>query len=147
MENRIMIQSHPGARKKSRRVGRGAGSNRGSTCGRGDKGQNSRSGGGVKAGFEGGQMPIKRRLPKRGFRSMTASFTSEVRLSDLSKFDGQTVDIEVLKKHRIISKRATRAKVILSGSLDDAKVTLKGLAVSAGARTAIEAQQGQVLEG
>lgn len=145
MENRINVNSHPGARRKSRRKGRGAGSNRGSTCGRGDKGQNSRSGGGVRAGFEGGQMPLRRRLPKRGFHSLTADYTAEVRLSELTKFDGQTVDLEVLKKNRIIPKRAERAKVIVSGSLD-AKVTLKGLAVSAGARAEIESQLGQVLE-
>ena len=145
MKNRIMIQTPPGARKKSRRVGRGAGSNRGSTCGRGDKGQNSRSGGGVRVGFEGGQMPIKRRLPKRGFSSRTANFTAEVRLSDLAKFPGQTVDLDVLKKHHIIPKRAMRAKVIVSGSLES-KVNVKGLALSAGARAVIEANEGQVLE-
>ena len=141
MENRIQLQSTPGARRRRKRVGRGAGSNYGSTCGRGDKGQNSRSGGGVRVGFEGGQMPLKRRLPKRGFHSMSANTTAEVRLWELNKFAGQTVDLDLLKAKNIVPARTTRAKVILSGSLDE-KVTLKGVAVSSGARSAIEAVNG-----
>ena len=141
MENRIQLQSTPGARRRRKRVGRGAGSNYGSTCGRGDKGQNSRSGGGVRVGFEGGQMPLKRRLPKRGFHSMSANTTAEVRLWELNEFAGQTVDLDLLKAKNIVPARTTRAKVILSGSLDE-KVTLKGVAVSSGARSAIEAVNG-----
>ena len=143
MENRIQLQSTPGARRRRKRVGRGAGSNYGSTCGRGDKGQNSRSGGGVRVGFEGGQMPLKRRLPKRGFNSMTANTTAEVRLWELNEFAGQTVDLELLKAKNIVPARTTRAKVILSGSLDK-EVTLKGVAVSSGARSAIEAINGKI---
>ena len=143
MENRIQLQSTPGARRRRKRVGRGAGSNYGSTCGRGDKGQNSRSGGGVRVGFEGGQMPLKRRLPKRGFNSMTANANAEVRLWELNEFAGQTVDLELLKAKNIVPARTTRAKVILSGSLDK-EVTLKGVAVSSGARSAIEAVNGKI---
>lgn len=143
MENRIQLQSTPGARRRRKRVGRGAGSNYGSTCGRGDKGQNSRSGGGVRVGFEGGQMPLKRRLPKRGFNSMTANTNAEVRLWELNEFAGQTVDLELLKAKNIVPARTTRAKVILSGSLDK-EVTLKGVAVSSGARSAIEAANGKI---
>lgn len=143
MENRIQLQSTPGARRRRKRVGRGAGSNYGSTCGRGDKGQNSRSGGGVRVGFEGGQMPLKRRLPKRGFNSMTANANAEVRLWELNEFAGQTVDLELLKAKNIVPARTTRAKVILSGSLDK-EVTLKGVAVSSGARSAIEAANGKI---
>ena len=143
MENRIQLQSTPGARRRRKRVGRGAGSNYGSTCGRGDKGQNSRSGGGVRVGFEGGQMPLKRRLPKRGFNSMTANTNAEVRLWELNEFAGQTVDLELLKAKNIVPARTTRAKVILSGSLDK-EVTLKGVAVSSGARSAIEAVNGKI---
>ena len=143
MENRIQLQSTPGARRRRKRVGRGAGSNYGSTCGRGDKGQNSRSGGGVRVGFEGGQMPLKRRLPKRGFNSMTANANAEVRLWELNEFAGQTVDLELLKAKNIVPARTTRAKVILSGSLEK-EVTLKGVAVSSGARSAIEAANGKI---
>lgn len=143
MENRIQLQSAAGARRRRKRVGRGAGSNYGSTCGRGDKGQNSRSGGGVRPGFEGGQMPLKRRLPKRGFHSMSANSTAEVRLWELNEFAGKTVDLDTLKEKRIVPAKAVRAKVILSGSIDK-KVTLKGIAVSSGARTAIEAAKGKI---
>lgn len=143
MGDRIQLQSTAGARRRRKRVGRGAGSNHGSTCGRGDKGQNSRSGGGVRAGFEGGQMPLKRRLPKRGFHSMSANATAEVRLWELNKFAGQTVDLDALKANGIVPAKVARAKVILAGSLDK-KVTLKGLAVSSGARSAIEAAKGKI---
>ena len=142
---RIKLTSTPGARKKSKRVGRGAGSTFGSTCGRGDKGQNSRSGGGVRLGFEGGQMPLKRRLPKRGFHSMSANDSAEVRLWELNQFADQTVDLAMLKGKGIVPTRATRAKVILSGSIEN-QVTLKGIGVSAGARAAIEAANGQIEE-
>ncbi len=143
MSERLEVRSAPGARRKAKRVGRGAGSTFGSTCGRGDKGQKSRSGGGVKASFEGGQMPLQRRLPKRGFNSLTPNATAEVRLSELSRFAGETVDVALLKKHRIIAKNAMRAKVINSGALT-ASVNLKGIMTTPSAREAIEAANGTV---
>ena len=143
MEDRIELRSAPGARKNRKRVGRGAGSNHGSTCGRGDKGQNSRSGGGVRAGFEGGQMPLKRRLPKRGFNSLTAGKTAELRLSELNALADQPIDIALLKSKRLVPSAAKKVKVILSGTLEK-KVALKGLAVTAGARSAIEAVEGSI---
>ena len=142
---RIVLRSAPGARKRRRRVGRGAGSTFGSTCGRGDKGQNSRAGGGVRFGFEGGQMPINRRLPKRGFNSATQHEHAEVRLWELNRFADVTVDLAILKESGIVPVKAKRVKVILSGTLDR-KVTLKGIAVSAGARAAIEAADGVIQE-
>ena len=145
MGSRIRLVSNPGARKRRKRVGRGAGSTFGSTCGRGDKGQNSRSGGGVRPGFEGGQMPIARRLPKRGFNSMAPNSCAEVRLSELNQFAGETVDLALLKSKRIVSVNAMRAKVILSGELEH-QVNLKGIAVSKGARAAIVAAQGTIEE-
>ena len=143
MGSRIRLESTPGAHKRRRRVGRGAGSTFGSTCGRGDKGQNSRSGGGVRAGFEGGQMPIARRLPKRGFNSMTPHSCAEVRLRELNQFAGETVDLALLKSKGVVPVKALRAKVILSGELEQ-KVNLKGIAVSKGARAAIVAAQGTI---
>ncbi len=145
MEDRIQLYSTPGARKRRKRVGRGAGSTFGSTCGRGDKGQNSRSGGGVRIGFEGGQMPIKRRLPKRGFKSLTAGACAEVRLWELNKFRDQTIDLAALKLGGVVSANAMSAKVILSGELDTS-VQLKGIKVSRGARAAIEAAKGTIEE-
>lgn len=145
MDNRIVLHSPPGARKKAKRVGRGAGSTFGSTCGRGDKGQNSRSGGGVRAGFEGGQMPIKRRLPKRGFASLTSGNVAEVRLSEIAKLGDEVIDIERLKRLRIVPRKAINAKVIVSGSIDSS-VHLKGLKVTEGARRAIEAVKGTIEE-
>ncbi len=146
MANQIKLRSTQGARKKSKRVGRGSGSNRGSTCGRGDKGQNSRSGGGVKIGFEGGQMPLQRRLPKSGFKSMTANTTAQVRLQDLEKCDVDVIDLQALKKHSLIPRKALRAKVIASGSIRKS-VVIQGLLVTAGARAAIEAANGTIVEG
>ena len=143
MSNRLEPRSAPGARRKAKRVGRGTGSNRGSTCGRGDKGQNSRSGGGVGPAFEGGQMPLHRRLPKRGFNSMNPNAVAEVRLSELARFAGKTVDIEALKKQRIIPRGAQRAKVINSGALTE-KVDLRGILATPSARAVIEAAQGTV---
>ena len=145
MEDRIILSSSPGARRKRKRVGRGAGSTHGSKCGRGDKGQNSRSGGGVRTGFEGGQMPLKRRLPKRGFHSLTTNLTAQVRLDELAKFAGKIVDLETLKKNGIISKNALKAKVIASGELKKS-VKVKGLLLSAGARSAIESAKGKIIE-
>lgn len=130
-----------GARKSAKRVGRGPGSDMGKTAGRGHKGQKSRSGGYHKTGFEGGQMPLQRRVPKRGFRSVTAQ-CAEVRLSELNSLEG-TVDLDALKKAQIIPSAALRAKVISSGEVKVA-VQLKGVAATAGAAKAIEAAGGSV---
>ena len=140
-----IFESTKGARRKSKRVGRGAGSTRGSTCGRGDKGRKSRSGGGVKLGFEGGQMPIQRRLPKSGFKSLTSQDTAQVRLQDLEKCDADVIDLETLKKHSLVPRKALKAKLIASGSIRKS-VVVQGLLVSKGARAAIEAAQGTIKE-
>jgi large subunit ribosomal protein L15 len=132
-----------GAKRARKRVGRGAAAGQGKRAGRGDKGQRSRAGGYHKVGFEGGQMPLQRRLPKIGFHSMQAKYHVEVRLHELSRFDGQTVDLDALKKTRIVPKRAQRAKVILSGKLESA-VKLVGVGVTPGAQKAIEAAGGSV---
>lgn len=134
-----------GSRPSGKRVGRGVGSGLGKTCGRGHKGQKSRSGGFHKVGFEGGQMPLQRRLPKRGFRSMSVSDTAEVRLHELARVAAETIDLEVLKAANIVPASAKRAKVIASGKLDRA-VTLKGLALTKGARAAVEAAGGTLQE-
>lgn len=133
-----------GAKHARKRVGRGIGSGLGKTAGRGHKGQKSRSGGFHKVGFEGGQMPLQRRLPKRGFKSPMAGRTAEVRLSDLERMDATEVDLLLLKQAGVVSQLALGAKVILSGSLTR-KVSLKGLGVTKGARAAIEAAGGSVL--
>lgn len=143
MDNRIVLKGNPAARKKSKRVGRGPGSTHGSTCGRGDKGQNSRSGGGVRSGFEGGQMPIKRRLPKRGFTSLSLGKVAEVRLNEIARFGDEVIDIDLLKRHHIVHRKAEKAKVISSGTIDTS-VRLKGLMVSGGARRLIEAAKGTI---
>lgn len=134
---------HPaaGARKPAKRVGRGPGSDRDKTAGRGHNGQHARSGGYKKVGFEGGQMPLHRRVPKRGFRSLSEP-TAEVRLDALSKLSGE-VDLNGLKAAGIVHRQAGRAKVIASGEINTA-VTLKGIAASAGAARAIEAAGGSV---
>lgn len=134
---------HPGAgaRRAGKRVGRGPGSGLGKTAGRGHKGQKARSGGYTKVGFEGGQMPLQRRLPKRGFNSAVAQ-TAEVRLESLGKLQGD-VDLAALKAAGLVPRIATRAKVIAKGELSSA-VTLKGVAASAGAVKAIEAAGGKV---
>ena len=137
------IQPAFGAKHAKRRVGRGIGSGIGKTAGRGHKGQKSRSGGFHKVGFEGGQMPLQRRLPKRGFKSMHATFKAEVRLSDLNKLAVSEVDVLVLKQAGVIGVLARDVRVILSGEITKA-VTLKGLKVSAGAKAAIEAAGGSV---
>jgi len=134
-----------GSKQNAKRVGRGIGSGFGKTCGRGHKGQKSRSGGLPKIGFEGGQMPLQRRLPKIGFSSRVSIITAEVRLSELAKANVDVVDIEALKKANIITKNIKFVKVMLSGSLDK-KVTVKGLRVSKGARAAIEAAGGKIEE-
>lgn len=132
-----------GSTHARKRVGRGIGSGLGKTAGRGHKGQKSRAGGFHKVGFEGGQMPLQRRLPKRGFRSMSAGDTAEVRLSDLERLEGTDVDLLTLKAAGVVSQLALGAKVILSGALTRA-VTLKGVGVTKGARAAIEAAGGSV---
>ena len=139
------IQPAPGAKKNRRRVGRGIGSGLGKTAGRGHKGQKSRSGGFHKVGFEGGQMPLQRRLPKRGFTSLTRGDVAEVRLSELELMDGDKIDLAMLHAAGIVPRSASRAKVIVSGKLSR-KVALVGIAVSAGAKAAIEAAGGSVAD-
>ena len=132
-----------GAKRPRLRVGRGASAGQGKTCGRGTKGQRARKGGYHKVGFEGGQMPIQRRLPKVGFRSDVARTRAEVRLSDLAKLKDKVIDLEVLKKAQVVPVTTERAKVVLSGEIKKA-VTLKGVAATAGARAAIEAAGGTI---
>ncbi|WP_456406306.1 50S ribosomal protein L15 [Thiolapillus sp.] len=132
-----------GSKTDRKRVGRGIGSGLGKTCGRGHKGQKSRSGGFHKVGFEGGQMPLQRRLPKVGFRSRKAKYTAEVRLDELGKVAGDVVDINALHEADILPRTMKRAKVILSGEINRA-VTVKGLRATKGARAAIEAAGGKV---
>ena len=132
-----------GSRPTRKRVGRGIGSGLGKTCGRGHKGQHSRSGGYHKVGFEGGQMPLQRRLPKVGFSSRKSAFVAEVRLNELEKANADVVDLDALKKADIIADNIQRAKVILSGELSKA-ITVKGLAVTKGAKAAIEAAGGKI---
>ena len=134
-----------GAKHAPKRVGRGIGSGLGKTAGRGHKGQNSRSGGGVRRGFEGGQMPLYRRLPKFGFTSRKAMVTAEIRLSDLQLIEGDVIDLNVLKAANVIGPQIEYAKVFLSGELTRA-VTVRGLRVTKGARAAIEAAGGKIEE-
>jgi len=137
------IKPAAGAKHARKRVGRGIGSGTGKTCGRGHKGQKSRTGGKVQIGFEGGQMPIQRRLPKRGFRSAMAKTIAEIRLHELDLVDGETVDLAALRKAGLINAGHLRAKVVLSGELTKA-VTLQGIGATAGAKAAIEAAGGKV---
>lgn len=132
-----------GSKTKATRVGRGVGSGLGKTCGKGHKGQHARTGGYRKVGFEGGQMPLQRRLPKRGFRSAIAPLHAEVRLGELNKVDAGVVDLAVLKAAQLVPATATHAKVFLSGKLDKA-VTLKGITATKGAAAAIAAAGGKV---
>jgi len=132
-----------GSKPARKRVGRGIGSGLGKTCGRGHKGQKSRSGGKVQKGFEGGQMPLQRRLPKVGFRSKLARTTAELRLNEIAKVDGDVVDMEALYAADILPRTMARAKVILSGEIARA-VTVKGIGCTKGARAAIEAAGGKV---
>ncbi|MGL4270338.1 MAG: 50S ribosomal protein L15 [Plesiomonas sp.] len=134
-----------GAKQSAKRVGRGIGSGLGKTGGRGHKGQKSRSGGGVRRGFEGGQMPLYRRLPKFGFTSLKAAVTAEVRLSELAKVEGDQIDLNALKAANIITKDMEFAKIVLSGEVTRA-VTVRGLRVTKGARAAIEAAGGKIEE-
>jgi large subunit ribosomal protein L15 len=133
----------PGRIKEAKRVGRGIGSGIGKTGGRGHKGQKARSGGGIRPGFEGGQMPLQKRLPKYGFTSRLAAVTAEIRLSELDKVEGGIVTIESLRAAGLISCSITRAKVFASGVVTKA-VTLKGIGATKGALVAIEAAGGKV---
>jgi len=137
------ISPAEGSKKNRKRVGRGIGSTDGKTAGRGHKGQKSRSGGYHKVGFEGGQMPLQRRLPKRGFASTTARYNAEVRLYHLAAMDADVIDLEVLKSAGVIKHDAKKVKVINTGEVGRA-VTLKGLSVTRGARAAIEAAGGKI---
>lgn len=139
------LRASAGSRPGRKRVGRGIGSGLGKTAGRGHKGQKSRSGGYHKVGFEGGQMPLQRRLPKVGFSARKSRYSAQVRLSELSKLDVDVIDIDTLIKGRVIPKNTLRAKVFASGEIDR-PVTLKGISVSKGARAAIEAAQGAIEE-
>jgi len=133
----------PGSKPVAKRVGRGIGSGLGKTGGRGHKGQKSRSGGKVAPGFEGGQMPIHRRLPKFGFTSRKAQYVAEIRLNELTLVEGDTVDLAALKAADVIGEKIKEARVILSGEISKA-VTVKGLKCTKGAKAAIEAAGGKV---
>ena len=139
------IQPAQGAKHAKRRVGRGIGSGLGKTAGRGHKGQKSRAGGFHKVGFEGGQMPLQRRLPKRGFVSLTRDDTAQVRLSDLQKMPVDSIDLLALKQAGVVHANALTAKVILCGEISRA-VKLQGLLATKGARAAIEAAGGSIAE-
>ena len=132
-----------GSKKPRRRVGRGIGSGLGKTAGRGHKGQKSRSGGYHKVGFEGGQMPLQRRLPKRGFKSRTARYNAEITLGELQRLGVAEVDMPALKQAKLIGEMTKNVKVIKSGDLS-LKLTLTGIAATAGAKAAIEAAGGSV---
>jgi large subunit ribosomal protein L15 len=135
----------PGSKKNTKRVGRGIGSGTGKTAGRGHKGQKSRSGGKVRPGFEGGQMPLQKRLPKFGFTSRISRTTAQIRLGELSAIESDVIDLAALKSADLVNESVTRARVFLSGELNKA-VTIKGLAVTKGAREAIEKSGGKVEE-
>ncbi len=137
------IKPAEGSKKDAKRVGRGIGSGLGKTCGRGHKGQKSRSGGFHKVGFEGGQMPLQRRLPKVGFTSRKGRYTAEIRLDELAKVEAEVIDLKALQDANVVSGNIKRAKVILSGKIEKA-VTVKGLGVTKGARAAIEAAGGKI---
>ena len=137
------LKPAPGSKRPRLRVGRGASAGQGKTCGRGTKGQRARKGGYHKVGFEGGQMPIQRRMPKVGFRSKIARTRAEVMLSELAKVEGTVIDLEALKKVQVIPVFAEKAKVVLSGKIERA-VTLKGIAATKGAKAAIEAAGGKL---
>ena len=137
------LRPSEGAVKRRKRVGRGIGCGLGKTCGRGHKGQKERSGGFHKVGFEGGQMPLQRRLPKVGFRSRKAHLTAELRLHELAIPEAEVIDLDVLKKLNLVPAFTTKVKVIKSGELDKA-VKLKGIAVTKGAREVIEKAGGKI---
>jgi large subunit ribosomal protein L15 len=133
----------PGSKKDAKRVGRGIGSGLGKTAGRGHKGQKARSGGSVRPGFEGGQMPLQKRLPKFGFASRISRTTAQIRLGELNTVTGDVIDLEALKNADLINDNIVRVRVFLSGELSKA-VNLKGIAVTKGAREAIEKAGGKV---
>lgn len=137
------IAPAPGSRQTRKRVGRGASAGQGGTCGRGNKGQNSRSGGGVRLGFEGGQLPLQKRVPTYGFTSRKSRTTGEVRLGELNGVEGDEVTLATLIAAGLLPRRTKRARVFLSGSVDRA-ITLKGVKATAGAKAAIEAAGGTV---
>jgi large subunit ribosomal protein L15 len=139
------IKPGPGSRQAARRVGRGIGSGLGKTCGRGHKGQKERSGGFHKVGFEGGQMPLQRRLPKVGFTTASSRVTGEIRLHELAAVNADVIDIDALRQANLVSRNIERVKVFASGTIDRA-VTVKGIKVTRGARAAIEAAGGKVEE-
>lgn len=139
------LSPEPGRIKAAKRVGRGIGSGLGKTCGRGHKGQKSRSGGTVKPGFEGGQMPLQKRLPKYGFTSRIAARSAEIRLAELNRIAGDVVDLNALREAGLVGAGITRAKVFLAGSIDRG-ITVKGVGVTKGARQAIEAAGGSIVE-
>ena len=139
------LKPGPGSKRPRKRVGRGIGSGLGKTAGRGHKGQKSRSGGFHKVGFEGGQMPLQRRLPKRGFRSRKSLFAAEVRLSELAKVEGELIDMSTLQTAKLISSLTRQVKIIASGQVDRA-VTVRGVSLTKGARAAIEAAGGRIEE-
>ncbi|HKJ18539.1 MAG TPA: 50S ribosomal protein L15 [Xanthomonadales bacterium] len=132
-----------GSKKNRKRAGRGIGSGLGKTAGRGHKGQKARSGGQTKVGFEGGQMPLQRRLPKRGFASRTARYNAEIRLYHIEAMKSDVIDLETLRAEKLINHEIRKVKVINTGELTRA-VTVKGLGVTAGARAVIEAAGGKV---
>ena len=139
------LKPAPGSKSDRHRVGRGVGSGWGKTAGRGHKGQRARSGGFHKVGFEGGQMPLHRRLPKRGFTSPTRDTYAEVRLGELERMKAEEIDLAALKSEGVVPRETLEAKVILSGKLTR-KLTLKGVKATKGARAAIEAAGGKVEE-
>jgi len=133
----------PGSKKIGKRLGRGIGSGKGKTCGKGHKGQKARAGGFHKVGFEGGQMPLQRRIPKSGFRSQKSLYSKELRLSDLNKVEGDIVDLAALRSSGLINSNVKFVKIILSGEIKR-HVNIKDIAVTAGARKAIEAAGGKI---
>lgn len=139
------LKPKAGSKPAAKRVGRGIGSGLGKTGGRGHKGQKSRTGGYHKVGFEGGQMPLQRRLPKLGFSSKIAASTAEVRLHELLKVEGDIIDLAALKAANVVTKDIERVKIICSGKIEKA-VTIKGVGITKGARAAIEAAGGKVVE-
>lgn len=137
------IKPSAGTKKKAKRVGRGIGSTLGKTCGRGHKGQKSRSGGFHKVGFEGGQMPLQRRLPKAGFSSRSKKYTAEVRLSELQGLNVEVISLQTLIENNLVPAITKKAKVIMSGELNEA-VSIQGLGVTPGARAVIESAGGKI---
>ncbi len=138
------LKPQTGSKPAAKRVGRGIGCGSGKTCGRGHKGQKSRKGGYHKVGFEGGQMPLQRRLPKIGFNSRLSATTAEIRLQELASVDAEVIDLNALLAANLVSKNIKRVKVIASGKIEKA-VSVQGLGVTKGARTAIEAAGGKIL--